>query len=95
MEDAFRWTLPIQNSTDRDISIRSIGGTCTCTKMQPRSLVIPPHEVRVVDLTIDLRARTSADAHRMTRPFEVDIDAQLDATSATFAYAHWKLRGVV
>jgi hypothetical protein len=54
-DPAFVWTLPIRNTTNKDVEIVGFAADCSCARIEPPSLKIPAQGTREVRLTLDLR----------------------------------------
>ena len=50
---AFRWSMPIRNDSDREITIETFVNSCGCTRVEPSRLVLPVGQTREVIVTID------------------------------------------
>src|SRR5580704_8117539 len=89
--DAFRWTLPIQNTSGATIDVRKAEGSCACTEIRPKSFALKPNERLDLTLSLNLASRVS-DLDRSTAPFQGSIIAKGsdDAPIAT-----WTVKGLV
>jgi hypothetical protein len=72
-ENAFRYSLPLHNTTDRPIRVLDFTVSCTCVGVEPRGLEIPPHQSAAVQLTFDLTHRMPAEIGEARRPFRFEI----------------------
>lgn len=87
---AFRWTLPITNTTGREIEIRENRSSCRCTAVEPSHLVIPPGQTRTVTLTLDLMPKTQEEASQPVRNLSVTLTPQVPSVPERF---RWELHG--
>lgn len=55
-DSQFKWVLPILNAGSHEVEIQDFGSSCTCSAIEPQSLVIPAGQAREVCLTLDLTA---------------------------------------
>jgi hypothetical protein len=51
---AFVWELTLHNPTTSEINVLKILSSCTCQKVEPESVVLPPGGTKKVRLTLDL-----------------------------------------
>ena len=89
----FHWTLPIRNTSSRDIRIASMITSCGCTSVEPESIVVPARSEVPVELSLDLRPSNSAPSAQLRRPFSVRVMARTDSPSTSSA--QWRIEGVV
>jgi hypothetical protein len=89
--DRFRWTLPIQNTSETTITVKGVDGSCSCTSVRPTAFVLKPGQRLELALTYDLASRTR-DADSTTVPFENGIVAHGPDDKPI---ASWTVRGVV
>jgi hypothetical protein len=89
----FRWTLPIRNTTNTDIGIRSFAASCGCTSVEPESIIVPTRSEVPVELVLDLRPGANAPLGQSRQEFAVSIIA--DAADAVGSHPQWKLTGMV
>ncbi|GEM_PF-5821099 len=69
--------LPIRNTTNMDIEILSFIKSCSCTEVEPRTLIIPAGQTATVNLIIDLTHRTMAELDLAARPFAIEVKPYL------------------
>lgn len=70
---AFVWNLPIRNSTNEDLEIAGFETSCSCGRIDPKSLVIPAGQTHECRLTLDLTPRIPKELGLCMRDFEVRI----------------------
>jgi hypothetical protein len=68
---SFKWSLPLRNTTNRDIAIADWDRSCICTRIEPQSAVIAANSVKTFQLLIDLTRHEAVDPHTMQRSFSV------------------------
>jgi hypothetical protein len=54
LQPDFRWTLGIENTSARTVSVRRFDFSCACTSVSPSSLTLGPRERGTVEVAIDL-----------------------------------------
>lgn len=89
-DDKFRWTIPVTNEGQESVTIKDFVSTCTCSGIEPRSLVIPAGETRDVRVTLDLRPTKDVRFDLAPFRFAIDVVPHLEAGKAK-----WNLRGKV
>src|ERR1022692_2800795 len=75
-DSSFHWPLPVENRTGEDVEITQFVPSCSCTSVQPDSLLIPAGQTRETTLTLDL-TEEKLGSHDLTRDFEVRISPRL------------------
>jgi hypothetical protein len=92
--EEFAWPLPIRNETSKDIKIVDFFKSCTCFEVNPRSLTVPAHQTKTVQLTLDLTNRSEAETGLQSRLFLNEITPQLE--KGKFPHEPgWQLHGLV
>jgi hypothetical protein len=72
-EEAFKWRIPIQNRSDREVGIAEFSASCQCDLIEPPSLTIPPHSTAKVVATIDLTKGRDIEPYEQVRKFQIAI----------------------
>jgi hypothetical protein len=91
-EKSFRWKLPIQNPTSRDLEVTALQSNCACSSVEPSSVTIPAGAEREVTLTINLTRDDKAGDDK-PRGFELGIVPLI--AGAPPNQQGWTLRGRV
>jgi len=94
VQESFRWTVPIRNTSDRPVHLSEVRASCGCTSVQPSNVSIPAGGQLPLTVQLDLTARTPAEARAETRPFSVALTPVLDADAGA-ADKGWTLQGRV
>lgn len=96
-QDGFTWELPVRNVTTADIRIERIANSCSCTSVEPKSLVVPAGQTRTVRLTISLREKQpSARPAGQARDFSVKLWPTVQGASVGLeGLGSWTLRARV
>lgn len=96
-QKAFAWVLPIHNRQRHDTRIREFAPSCSCTQVDPPSLVIPAGETREVRLTLDLRDRGKREKYTSGggNVFEVRVAPRLEVEGGVVPTRGWTVRGLV
>ena len=89
-ERQFTVSLPVRNLSSQDLSIVGFDTSCSCTQVQPKSLVIPAGETREVAVTLDLMR--VADEERLT-PFTISVRPR--CANSKHPPAKWLISGTV
>jgi hypothetical protein len=93
VQEDFKWRLPIRNKSRRTLEIEGWRESCHCTEIEPRTLTIPPGEVREVTLTLNLLSKKNESEGRSEWDFAVMITPQIATLS--FPADVWKVHGRV
>jgi hypothetical protein len=72
-EEQFKWRIPIENTSDREVGIAEFTASCQCSLIEPPSLTISPHSTAEVVATIDLTKGRDSEPYESTREFEIAI----------------------
>lgn len=70
---AFKWQLPVENSTSQPVEILRLSASCSCTSISPTSLVIPAQGLAHFDLGIDLSLPCGVDLATAEYPLRIMI----------------------
>ncbi|MBX9580126.1 MAG: hypothetical protein K2X87_07435 [Gemmataceae bacterium] len=82
--------LPVRNTTANAVNITDFLTGCSCARVEPRNLVIPPYATRTVQATLDARPQHPSEVGAADRPFEKQIQPVIDSTPAGKS---WVVRG--
>lgn len=91
--DEFKWTVPLENASRFPIEISRLAGSCSCTAVDPPSLVIKPGEQVNAHLTYNLVFRTRSNGNGPSVPFEDTLSAF--GLDDSHPIAVWHIRGTV
>ncbi|HEY7428459.1 MAG TPA: DUF1573 domain-containing protein [Gemmataceae bacterium] len=91
----FSWALPITNHSAQDVEIKRFRGTCTCSQIEPKSLVIPAGQTREIHLTFDLLAKQPKEGGSPVHDFEVGISPDMLVEVGEAEKIRWTIRGCV
>jgi hypothetical protein len=92
----FHWVLPIENRHRTDVEIEDFVTSCTCSKVEPRSLSIPAGQTREVSLTINLTAGPKGNESKAGEwAFTVGIRPKIRGENPSAIREAWTLRGTV
>jgi len=92
-EPSFRWSLPIQNRTPKDVEIQAFESSCNCSSIDPKSTVVPAGDTIAVSVELDLRPKKPEAAGLSWREFSTDI---LPVTKhARPGAMRWRVHGLV
>jgi hypothetical protein len=94
VQEAFPWTVTIKNPGREPVQVYDLMSSCSCTKLEPRSFVVPPEGSVDVHMTIDLTTLDPELAARAERAFTAQLTA-LVADSQGQIPVVWDLRGKV
>lgn len=89
----FQWTLPLRNTTRRDVFILGFESSCACTSIKPDQFVIPAEETRKVFLTLDLTREKGSNWTSSMRDFVVNVQAHVAAPVSR--HVDWSVRGKI
>ena len=92
-EKAFRYELPIENSTLREIEITDFIVSCSCLAVEPRKLTIPPRETATIRLKLDFTHRTQREIGQKERALAVKVTPILKTGEPPGA--GWYLTGLI
>jgi hypothetical protein len=90
---AFKWEVPIENHTTKDIHIDGFLPSCTCLSIEPPSLVVPARESATVTLTLNLMLTSRKNADLQSK--EVDVGFAPHLSEGLPSHAGWMLTGRV
>lgn len=93
VQDKFQWTLPITNTSSEPVEVLDIRSSCSCTSIEPTSLVIAPGATVDVKLTLDLTTLDPKEAAKDIRPFDMRVVPVIKGGLAQ--YTGWEVQGVV
>lgn len=93
-ESSFPWPVEIENRSTRDIEVKEFGHSCTCTSVDPPSLVVPAGEKCTVRLTLSLTPKRSDDM-RLEAEFEEFLLPRLAGGLPANSSVRWKIHGRV
>ena len=88
----FRWALPITNHSAQDVEIKRFLGSCNCSQIEPKTLIVPAGQTREVQLTIDLSPKEQGDIGSPVHDFEVGISPEVSGVTSP---VWWPIRGRV
>jgi hypothetical protein len=91
----FLWTVPITNRRAQDIEIERFVTSCTCSQVEPRTLVIPAGQTREIRLTLDLISKRSQEAPWPVSDFEMSISPRVKGDEGGLSPIWWTIRGRV
>jgi hypothetical protein len=92
-EEQFRWVVPVTNSSGEDVEVVKFATSCNCLSVEPRAVVIPAGQTVGLNLVLNLTGKSSQQANRRGRDFQVHLFPQL---RAGLPYQPgWTLRGRV
>lgn len=92
----FSWVLPVENCQQRDVLIDEFITSCTCTNVEPRSVLVPSGQTREVRLALDLtQGPPSTPAAHSEHAFEVAIGPKVRDGKSPAAGDRWVVRGTV
>jgi hypothetical protein len=89
----FRWTLPIRNTTGRDIRVDGFQVSCKCTSIEPESLVVPARGEASVSLAIDLTGAVASEPLGKARDLSLHLAPVVEGGPPISA--SWTLKGRV
>ncbi|MGL4551379.1 MAG: DUF1573 domain-containing protein [Gemmataceae bacterium] len=93
-DDAFRWTVRIDNPGPHDVQIDDFRTNCNCTSIEPRTVVVPRGGGADVRLVLDLTSTRSATAAQSVQLFVASI-APVIRGQADDRPEWWTIRGRV
>jgi hypothetical protein len=73
VQEAFPWTVTIKNPGLEPVQVYELLSSCSCTKLEPRSFIVPPEGSVDVQMTIDLTTTDPEVSTRAERPFTVEL----------------------
>jgi hypothetical protein len=91
-DPAFAKVLPIKNTTNESIEIAGFVASCSCTKIEPSSVVIPARGSADLRLTLDLR-KPQSDPDGKATDFNVTIVPRI--VNPTGPQSTWLVHGTV
>jgi hypothetical protein len=91
-DKAFRWELPIENTTSVDVEVVRFMTSCSCIAVQPEAFVIPAHGTKKVELRIDLTRRSDSEKEAAERASDIRIAPVLRSSGLQQG---WTVRGRV
>jgi hypothetical protein len=94
VQEALPWTVTIKNPTREPVQVYDLLSSCSCTKLEPRSFVIPAKGNVDVHLTIDLTTLDPEMASRPERSFVAELTALVASPEGQIP-VRWDLRGTV
>ncbi len=86
--------ISLHNQTDKEIEIGAFAPSCTCTKIEPSELTIPPRGMKKIAVHIDLTERQPKMVFHEKHPFEVQFTPLL-GLKQKFPGSGWEIRGTV
>jgi hypothetical protein len=89
----FSSTLSITNRWQEDIEIKRFNVTCTCTRIEPSTLVIRAGQTR--DVRLDLNLRTNLKPGLPVQDFEAQISPEFSVGKPISESIWWTIRGRV
>lgn len=90
--DAHVLTIPINNTTNRDIEIHNFRTSCFCMKTEPETLTIPPGQTRSIQVTLNLSLRSPNEIGQFRRPLRLAVTPDF---SDNFEGLYWRITGEV
>ncbi|MCI0739271.1 MAG: DUF1573 domain-containing protein [Gemmataceae bacterium] len=91
----FRWKLPIQNRSDKELEISHFSASCSCVEITPPSLIVAPNQTAVVVLTLDLTELANP-SDTVPRVFKEMIIPRVKANDGRGVFHEgWSLQGRV
>ncbi len=87
-------SISLHNQTDKEIEIGAFAPSCTCTKIEPSELTIPPRGMKKIAVHIDLTERHPNMVFHEKHPFEVQFTPLL-GLKKKFPGSGWEIRGTV
>jgi len=94
VSEAFRFSLPVKNVSNRDVEIPEIRSSCRCTSFDPIPLTIPAGDSASINAVIDLSAGSPEEAALPWRPFSVRLVAVI-RDQLPKSCPQWEVRGTV
>ena len=91
VQENFPWTLPIQNTSPRDVEVLDIKTSCGCASIEPRSLVIPAGKTVSVRFTLDLTTQEPKAAVLHSREFAMQVVPVIKGALA--GIVNWQVQG--
>ncbi|MCI0380494.1 MAG: hypothetical protein L0215_23150 [Gemmataceae bacterium] len=92
----FKWVLPIDNRSTKDVQIKGFWSSCVCADITQRSLQIPAHEKRDLELLIDLTPKLATEAQGDIHELRVSIHPEIETASGRrIVLKDWQVFGKV
>ncbi len=86
--------ISLHNQTDKEIEIGAFAPSCTCTKIEPSELTIPPRGMKKIAVHIDLTERQPNKVFQEKHPFEVQFTPLL-GLKQKYPGSGWEISGTV
>lgn len=91
----FRWSLPLTNESDDELSVEVVGTTCSCTSYTPKFLRIPPRKTAAVELVLNLAGGSDQASAAPLREFLVELRAVVSSGRGRTISYRWPVHGRV
>lgn len=92
---SFEWRIQIRNLTDQQIVIDRFDTSCNCSRIEPRSLELPPGAEREIQLVMDLVAPSQSNSLTSIRAFSLEIRPRIANDFPIQSHFTWALTGRV
>lgn len=92
-----KWQMTIHNPTHEQVVVRKFVTTCTCTHVDPSSIVVPPLGQATATITLDTTQQPmrEGDGSAKVRNFEVEVRPIVDGLLAGQRHRSWKVAATV